>query len=62
MKISKILTIIILILILITVAFSEIDTAMKISASMLILIYCELVDILKNLIRRDSSWIDRYRI
>lgn len=49
MKISKILTIIILILILITVAFSEIDTAMKISASMLILIYCELVDISEKL-------------
>lgn len=49
MRVWKILTIIILILILITVAFSEIDTVMKFSAAMLVLIYWELEDISEKL-------------
>ena len=49
MKIGETLTTIILILVMISIAFSEIDTAMKISAAMLILIYCELVDISEKL-------------
>ena len=54
MKLGKILTTIILILIIISIAFSEIDTVMKTSASMLILIYCELVDISEKLDQGDS--------
>lgn len=49
MKISKILTTITLILVMISIAFSGIDTAMKLSTLMLILIYWELVDISEKL-------------
>ena len=49
MRIDKILTTIVFILITVGMAFSEIDMAMKISAAMLILIYCELVDISEKL-------------
>lgn len=49
MKIGKILTIITLILVMISIAFPEIDTAMKLSTLMLILIYWELVDISEKL-------------
>lgn len=49
MKIGKILTTITLILVMISIAFSEIDTAMKLSTLMLILIYWELVDISEKL-------------
>ena len=49
MKISKILTTIVFILITVGIAFSEIYMAMKISAVMLILIYWELVDISEKL-------------
>lgn len=45
MRVGKILTAIVFILITVGIAFSEIDMAMKISAAMLILIYWELVDI-----------------
>ena len=49
MKVWNILTTITLILVMISIAFSEIDTAMKLSTLMLILIYWELVDISKKL-------------
>lgn len=49
MRVWKILTTIVFILITVGIAFSEIDMAMKISATMLILIYWELVDISEKL-------------
>ena len=49
MRVWKILTTIVFILITVGIAFSEIDMAMKITASMLILIYWELVDISEKL-------------
>ena len=49
MKVWKILTTIVLILITVSIAFSEMDMVMKISAAMLILIYWELVDISEKL-------------
>lgn len=49
MRVWKILTTIVFILITVGIAFSEIDMAMKISAAMLILIYWELVDISEKL-------------
>ena len=49
MKIGKIITTITLILVMIGIAFSEIDTAMELSTLMLILIYWELVDISEKL-------------
>ena len=45
MRVWKIITTIVFILITVGIAFSEIDMAMKITATMLILIYWELVDI-----------------
>ena len=45
MKISKILTTIVFLIIIVGLIFLQIDMAMKISAAMLILIYWELVDI-----------------
>lgn len=49
MRVWKILTTIVFILITVGIAFSETDMAMKISAVMLILIYWELVDISEKL-------------
>lgn len=49
MKIGQILTTIVLLLVVTAIAFSEIDTAMKLSTLMLILIYWELVDISEKL-------------
>ena len=49
MKISKILTTIVFILITVSIAFSEIDMVMKLSAIMLVAIYWELVDISEKL-------------
>lgn len=49
MKVWNILTTIVFILITVGIPFSEIDMAMKISATMLILIYWELVDISEKL-------------
>lgn len=49
MKVWNILTTIVFILITVGIAFSEIDMAMKITATMLILIYWKLVDISEKL-------------
>ncbi|WP_172412719.1 hypothetical protein [Ligilactobacillus salivarius] len=49
MRVWKILTTIVFILITVGIAFSEIDTVMKTSAAMLVLIYWELEDILRKL-------------
>lgn len=54
MRVWKILTTIVFILITIGIAFSEIDMAMKISAVMLILIYWELVDISEKLGQKEQ--------
>ena len=58
MKVWNVLTTIVFILITVGIAFSEIDMAMKISATMLILIYWELVDRpLQNISDIDESKI-----
>ena len=49
MRISKILTTIVFILILITVVFSPIDTVMQLSTAVLVLIYWKLEDIFDKL-------------
>lgn len=58
MRVWKILTTIVFILITVGIAFSEIDMAMKITATMLILIYWELVDISEKL-GQEEQLMDR---
>lgn len=49
MRVWKILTTIVLLLVVTAITFSEIDMAMKVSTMMLVLIYWELVDISEKL-------------